>query len=285
MDNVLTELEIATNEIQTLQNSIGEIQNDISVLLDSFQNASKNEINQDILTNSRSNFDNLSKAFEQVKHLESSTTNTLETTSSETHPHLSKTQQTLIGDISTIRTDIAKTAQSADFVNTIHQEIEELISLNQIRAYSAKGYLPKISQIAEEMNQQTIYMLSDIWSCGLIKYTEQFVMCFWNSNHSMALHVFPTHCLLYQKNQEYHYDLLKDGLFHVEEDRNMNWTTIKDLTTVTIDLGTVLTPSFKCRFSFLINSDNVLIRFDSGDIIAIDTLGECIFLNNKLITI
>ena len=219
-----------------------------------------------------------------MKSIQTSTSLSFDTASTQLGMTIEKSHQEVMEEIQTLRKDISDTANIVDELVTIQQEIESNLSINQIRQYSMKNYLPKINQLAEIMQQRSIYVLSDFWVCGIVEYDNP-ILCFWNVEKTSCLHIFQGYCLVYQNNQEYKYDLSKGSLTRVERDPHLRWKDNLNYQNKEIEIGMILTPWNKSKVCFLINEDHVLLRYDSGDMIAIDTFGESIFINGKLITI
>ncbi|EDR22995.1 hypothetical protein EDI_326170 [Entamoeba dispar SAW760] len=284
-EEILKQIEEVESSIDRVEVRITELTEEVRKLQGTTQDKGLScSVQNEIITTERNNFEILCKTVEQVKQLESVTQTTFKSATENIELSLEKNQEQTTGEINTIRDDISLTAKIVDSLVELHDEIESNLSLSQIRQFSMKNYLPKISQIAEIMQHNTIYILSEFWMCGLIQY-ETPILCFWNNDKTLAIHLFSSHCLVYQNNQEFKFDISKGILSRVERNPHLKWKDVNDFVHKETHNKDVYTPMGKSKFSFIVSTDNILIRYDSGDMIAIDSLGECIFIDGKLITI
>ncbi|EAL49966.2 hypothetical protein EHI8A_118540 [Entamoeba histolytica HM-1:IMSS-B] len=284
-EEIFKQIEEVETDIDRIEFRITELTEELTKLQGTTQDKRlSSSIQNEIITTERNNFEILCKTVEQVKQLESVTQTTFKSATENIELSLEKNHQQTTGEINTIRDDISLTARVVDSLVELHDEIESNLSLSQIRQFSMKNYLPKISQIAEIMQHHTIYILSELWMCGLIQY-ETPILCFWNNDKTLAIHLFSSYCLVYQNNQEFKFDISKGILSRVERNPHLKWKDIDNYVYKETHNKEIYTPMGKSKLSFIVSEDNILIRYDSGDMIAIDSLGECIFIDGKLITI
>ncbi|ELP95157.1 hypothetical protein EIN_429030 [Entamoeba invadens IP1] len=285
LQRINDEMDVLEKALETLGSTVTMLENDVT----GYQNTGQPGITpttiNDIITTERSNFEMLCTSIEQIKQNQTSSQEIFKTFTEESLNVFSKGQSHTKEEVQNVRDDIIRAEKVVDSLVSQTMDIESMLSLGQIRQYSSKNYLPKMSQFAEIMQHNTIYVLSSFWVCGLLQYNSTPVLCFWNTEKTLALHIFNTFCLIFQNSQEYKYDMSKGSLARVEKDPHVAFNETEEYVSVEVQSGAVLTPMGKAKQSFVVNTECVLLRFDSGDMLAIDTLGESIFIDGKLVTI
>ena len=237
-----------------------------------------------IMSDERDKFEILCRLTEEVKQTQLITTDIIKQSTEESIEMLTKNKEKINEEINDMRNSISNSITIAENIDQEHGDIENTLLVNQIRQFSYRNYLPKILSNAEVMAANTFYNVGNNWKAGIIKYSSQAVLCLFNEEDLMAIHILPTYFYFYQNTSEYKYDFTKDNMTKSDKDPHLNWMNVKDYTNVDVEESTILTPSNKAKICFLVKKDYILVRYDTGDIVAIDTMSECVFVDGKLIS-